>query len=551
MKDRNESLFDVCERVFGTLAGEGKKYGESPARVRDLKNKLTSYFLECKFVPSTPILTNAGRYPDRPLSACAIPVFNNSMTKKELEELVSKYHKKGMGTGFNFDDSTDPVNDLLFFNEIAVREAQNEGIDRPVGNMGILSINHPKIIEFITRKAEDRKNNWKFNLAVNITKDFIEKLLQKLPFELRDGNKTDPQQILDLITKCAFECGDPGVIFLDKFEQHNVTPHLGAYSSIAPCGEIAMARGEACQFGYINISEFYKKGRIDYMGLKRTIDILVKMLDNALDLSIRNFENSASTEIVSKKRKIGVGICGFQSLLWKMRIPYNSERAVILAEDIMSYINYESKKISVQLAKERGAFPAYYDKSTRNDLILDRYMRNTNRRVMYEEWRHLKNQMDKFGIRNVTTTSLPPTGRSSLVIGTSPSIEPAFRLNNEREFIELLIDHIKEEGYEGLCSQIMDAVTTRGSISNLDLPTEIKEIYKTCLEIPPESQLKIVQAFQRFTDGSISKTINLPSYATSEDIQQIYLLAYNLGLKGITVYRDKCRLYQPEKLKSK
>ncbi len=548
--DKGETLDSMTNRVFSAIAEVGYGFGYSQQQVHVFKERLSDLFLENYFVPSTPVLTNAGRHLDKPLTACSVPPIERRMKLKELEVLINEYHKKGMGTGFNFDDSEDPVREILEYNEIAVEGFRKKQMERPVGNMGILSVDHPKIREFAALKSDKYRDlDWKFNISINLKKDFMEALKKDEDYTLKDGTKVNATELMDEIVGNAHSCGDPGLLFLDRFEEFNITPHLGKYVSLAPCGEIPMASGETCQFAYINVGNFVEDGQIGYEKLRDTISDVVLMLDNSLEISKANINNEKSADMIGKKRKIGVGLCGFSDMLISMGVPYDSQEATDLAKDIMSFINYESKVASVNLAKERGAFPAFYDKETRRDVITRRYLDKESRTVKAEDWETLRQDIDTYGIRHVSTTALPPTGRSSMVIGASPSIEPAFRLTVNDMLKQSMEENARLHGYFGDLGEIYQTIEETGSCQQSNLPDAIKEIYKTCLEISPDAHLNIVAGFQKYTDDSIAKTVNLPSLSTPDAIKDTYTQAYELGLKGITVYRDGCKDSQPMKLK--
>ena len=532
---KNETYKDMVDRVFSALAQEGQIFGATKEDTTSLKECLSYLFINRYIVPGTPILMNAGQCNDKPLSACSVPPVNVGLSKKEILSLVSDYQRKGMGTGFNFDYSDDPVSNLFFLNNLSVKETEREELERPAASMAILSIDHPKIREFASCKSGKYKDtDWKFNISINMTGKFLNTIRGDDKHILKDGKEVSAIDLLYEIVCNAYECGDPGLVFLERFEQYNITPHLGRYVSFAPCGEIAMANGETCQFSYINLANFVEDQNIDYALLGETVEMSVELLDNALEITARNIGNERSAELIRMKRKIGVGVCGFSDMLLSLELPYDSEEALSFAEDLMSFINYHSKLSSVALAEKRGPFPAFDDPETRKDLIVGRYLNLNSNTVRDREWKQLEDKIYSSGIRNVSTTAIPPTGKSSLIIGASPSIEPLFRLS---------LDDVRNY----LSENSIKPVDQTGSCQKTDFPERIKNIYKTCLELSPEAHLKMVAAFQKYTDESIAKTVNLPNNCTPEDIMRIYLLAYDLGLKGITVFRDGCKK-QPIKL---
>ncbi len=545
---KEETYDSMCKRVYLTIAEESRKYGANDIQIKEFANTLETLFKNDIIVPSTPILTNAGRFDDRPLSACSVPPLDYKLDRTKLAELVRDYHKKGMGTGFNFDDSANPVEELLFFNNHASEEFKRKEMDRPVGNMGIISIDHPKVLEFAATKAQKYRNaDWKFNISINLKSDFMEALNSNGNYKLKDGTTFKAVTLFNEIIKYAHSCGDPGLVFLDRFEEFNVTPQHGKILSLAPCGEISMAHGETCQFSYINLAKFQKNEGIDYTSLRDVVNYTVLMLDNALDISARNIDNETSKNLIEVKRKIGLGVCGFADLLSSLSLPYDSVDAVKLAEDIMSFINYQSKLASINLAKKREPFVAFFDNRTKKELIIGRYLGKNTNTVSETKWKNLYEAVDKYGIRNVSTIALPPTGRSSMVIGASASIEPHFRLSLSESLKDSIKNITLNLGIENQLDKIYDVIERNGSLQSVESLGIYKDLYKTCLELSPESHLNMVAAFQKFTDESISKTVNLPNYSNPNDVAATYLKAYDLGLKGITVFRDGCK-NQPKEL---
>jgi len=543
-----ETYEDMQERVINAVVENEKKFGASTNDIEYFKKEVKEMFVSNKFIPSTPILTNAGRYTNKPLTACALPPVDLRGDIERIKQIVDHYHEQGMGTGFNFDDVDDPVTMLLYLNDIAIKGLESGRQDRPVGNMGLISVDHPKIVEFAKVKDNKRKNErWIFNTSINIPSKFMDAVKKNEEFELRNGIKINANAIFDLISESAYSCGDPGLVFLERFDNDNPVPYLGKYKSLAPCGEVAMTEGETCQFAYINVSRFVTKKGIDYTSLEPCASNIVRFLDDALEQSISNYGNEKSEEIMSKKRKIGVGICGFADLLIKLGIPYDSEEASNIARDLMSFITYQTKRASVALAKTRGAFPAFYD--SRNKLkqgfIFRRYGKLGSKTVSEYEWQNLDRDIQIYGIRNVTTTALPPTGRSSAIIKASASIEPLFRLELTDIVKETLDKRLSGLGYSvNQIHELYKQIQETGS--GRCLPTIIRDIYKTCLEIAPEAHIEIVAQFQRFTDESIAKTVNLKNNTTPEEVKKLFMMAYDKGLKGITVYRDGSKDFQPK-----
>ena len=454
-----------------------------------------------------------------------------------------------MGTGFNVDDTEDPVAILELLNEFAVAEVSEGLIERPVGNMGILSVEHPKALEFAASKTQSATTDWKFNISLNITREFITAYQRQEPYLSAYGHEIDPQTYLLEIAKHASQTGDPGVVFMHRYENDNKTPQLGQYVSVAPCSEVALLNGEVCHFAYLNLVEFLNnRSQIDYSQLRESIQIATLILDNAIELTIKNSPTPETAWVIKQIRKIGVGVCGFSDLLSAMGVPYHSLEASLIAEDLISFINYESKCASVDLAIQRGPFPAFTDSQTKKDLIISQFANKTTRTVTVHQWEQLNLAILKYGIRNIATLILPPTGRSALLAGVSTSIEPHFRLLLNPSFEKSFIYQCQQANYQGDIKAQLNIIKNTGSCRATDVPECVKQVFLTCLELTPEAHLAITTACMKFTDESISKTINLPNETPSEEVARIYMQAYEAGLKGISVYVNGCRKSQPKKL---
>jgi len=550
--DDAEDFGALVNRVFSSITSIETKYGVSEVDMKDFERRVSERFINKQFVPSTTILTNAGRYKDKPLAACSVPPVGFRNDYSMVKHTIDMYHQKGMGTGFNFDDCDEPVELLSYLNNIAISGQDSGKEDRPVGNMCLISCDHPKIFEMIQCKNDLNKNSrWMFNISINITEEFMKSYNSGDLFELKDGTKVNPNDILNSISESAWGCGDPGIAFLERFDKDNPVPHLGNYKSLAPCGEVAMADGETCQFAYVNVGNFVQDSEIDYSSLEETLFDVVRFLDDALEISIENYGNPKSQEIMSQKRKIGVGLCGFADLLVKLNIPYDSDDAEAVAENVMSFVNLSTKKASVELAKTRDPFPSFYDSETRigKGYLLNRYGSQTTEIVSNKDWVDLYEDVKRYGIRHVSTTALPPTGRSSLVIGASPSIEPYFSIDLNDEMYSDLKAKLDVIGWsESKSNDLISDFRINGFDCD-KLPYLIQPIYQTCLDIPVKRHLNIVGCLQRYTDESISKTVNMPKDVLPSDIKPVYLEAYDLGLKGMTIYRDGSKEYQPKNIK--
>ncbi len=393
--------------------------------------------------------------------------------------------------------------------------------------MAILRVDHPDIMEFICCKRENRELN-NFNISVGITDAFMEAAKEERNYDLidpRDKRKTgelNATQVYQALVAQAWKNGDPGVLFLEKTNRDNPTPSLGEIESTNPCGEQPLLPMEACNLGSINLAKFVtvngKLPSIDYDGLKEIVWLSVRFLDDVIDMS--KYPLPEITKMVLANRKIGMGVMGFADMLYQMQIPYNSESALELAEEIMSFIQTESHEASRSLASEREVFENY-DKSIFKD-------------------------MENCRFRNATTTTIAPTGTLSIIAGCSSGIEPLFALsfirrvmdNDELPEINPYFEKVAEEK-DFYSRELMDTIAKTGSIRQIEeIPADVRDIFVTAHDVTPEWHIRMQAAFQKYTDNAVSKTVNLPRDATVEDVQKVYNLAYELECKGVTIYRD-------------
>ncbi|MFW5730064.1 MAG: vitamin B12-dependent ribonucleotide reductase [Desulfonatronovibrionaceae bacterium] len=531
-------------RVASSIANEEKKYENSSYRAENLALMFYDLMTGYKFLPNSPTLMNAGTELGQ-LAACFVLPVGDSM--EEIFDAI-KYaaliHKSGGGTGFSFSrlrpkDSrvgstggiaSGPISFLKIFN--TATEQVKQGGTRRGANMGILRVDHPDILDFIRAKERDGDLN-NFNLSVGLTEEFMMAVENDEDYKLyaphsdRDRGSLRAREVFSLLVHKAWESGDPGIIFLDRVNRDNPTPAQGEIESTNPCGEQPLLPYEACNLGSINLDRFYSPQSadgIDWEGLKETVHLSVRFLDNVIDSSRYPLEQI--TEMVHKNRKIGLGVMGWADLLFQLKTPYDSHHALHLAEKVMEFIHKESRSASKTLAQERGPFPAY-DES-----------------VFASQ---------KFGpYRNATTTTIAPTGTLSIIAGCSSGVEPLFALSFVRQVMdgERLMEvngHLKTalKDSQSYSKKLMEDIALKGSIKEMDfLDQEIRDVFVTAMDISPEYHLKMQAAFQKYTDNAVSKTVNLPHEATKDDIWKIYWMAYELGCKGVTVYRDGCKSTQ-------
>jgi len=508
------------------------------------------------FLPNSPTLMNAG-HDLQQLSACFVLPLEDSMESIfESIKNAALIHKSGGGTGFSFSRlreadarvrstngvSSGPISFLKVFN--SATDAVKQGGTRRGANMAILSVDHPQILEFITCK-ENTKELTNFNLSVGITEKFMNAVYEDNEYELISPHtkkvikKLKARDVFDLIVKMAHQNGEPGIIFLDRINKHNPTPQIGEIESTNPCGEQPLLPNEACNLGSMNLAGMIKNNQIDWDTLKKTTRDSVDFLDSVIDMS--KFPLPEIDKMVKSNRKIGLGIMGWADLLFLLKIPYNSDEAILLAEQVMEFVDYHSKVRSIELAEEKGAFKNFKgsiyetEKLIREDLKLD--------------WKELNKTIAKKGIRNATTTTIAPTGTISMICNTSGGVEPQFSLvyvKNVMDGNKLLYINphfekaIKDAGIYS--SELMEKVAEEGSVAHIaEIPEEIKKVFVTSHDISPKWHLRMQGAFQKYVDNAVSKTINFTKEATKEEIKMAYELAYELGCKGVTVYRDGSR----------
>ncbi|MFH0845503.1 MAG: vitamin B12-dependent ribonucleotide reductase [Pseudomonadota bacterium] len=534
-----ETPSQMFRRVAKHIAKAEKRYNDE-AYVRNMEELFYRMMTEFSFLPNSPTLMNAGRRLGQ-LAACfVLPIEDRMEGIFDALKNAALIHKSGGGTGFSFSRlrpknsrvgttggvASGPVSFMKIFN--TATEQVKQGGTRRGANMAILRIDHPDIMEFIFCKKNNRELN-NFNISVGITDTFMNAVKEGCKYDLinpRDGKKVEELYAPDVyqaLVYQAWENGDPGVIYLDQINRANPTPGLGEIESTNPCGEQPLLPMEACNLGSINLAKFVKVNEdgdphIDYETLKEIVWLSVRFLDDTIDMS--KYPLPDIEKMVHGNRKIGLGVMGFADLLYQMRIPYNSEKALTLAEEIMGFIQKESKAASSRLGEERGPF-LNFDKSIYKD-------------------------MKDHSYRNATTTTIAPTGTLSIIAGCSSGIEPLFALSFVRhvmdndELLEVNPCFEKVAIERGFYSrEIMDEIARIGSIRDMkEIPEDVREIFVTAHDISPEWHVRMQAAFQKHTDNAVSKTVNLPQDAKVGDIQKIYNLSYELGCKGVTIYRD-------------
>lgn len=544
----------MIERVVNTLSTAEIIYNlkaEKSKPTAQFAQELGRLMDEKYIVLSTPILMNAGRFIDRPLSACVMPPVDLKADFKKVKKIVDQYHQDGMGTGYNLDDVPDPVGMLKALNKLAVEGAKSQKEQRPVGNMAILSVNSPAIQEFINAKvgADERGEDWKFNISVDISDEFMNAVEQDLPFSLNNGAQVNAKDLLNQMANAAHKCGDPGLISIKRLNDDNPTPSVGEYKCTAPCAEVGLAPGETCVFGYINLANLVENNAaVNFDKLKYIITLLTRALDDILEISIQKYSINESKSVMQAKRKIGIGICGFADMLLKLNISYASNHARDLLHDILNFISYHSKVTSTELAKFRGSFTEISkSKFMDESFIMRKYGQHNTPHVSALQWQQLATYIKETKLlRNATTSALPPTGRSATIIGASQSLEPIFSFYHPTDGIHPLLQEYLARNSLAENKSLLEEIKKTGVLA--DSPIHKAHPFITATQLNPSDHIQMIIVAQKAIDESISKTVNLPEETTPEEIALIYRQAYAAGLKGISIYRDNSRFYQPKNL---
>lgn len=532
LKDENGKIIETPTRLFKrvaeAIAAQDSRYGKDPKKTEE------EFFIAMRnleFLPNSPTLMNAGTNLGQ-LSACFVLPIEDSLegiftTLKNMALI----QQSGGGTGFSFSHlrergaivkstkgvASGPISFMRIYD--STTDVIKQGGKRRGANIGILHCKHPDIVDFVTAKSGKKLSN--FNISVAVTDDFMKKATKKKPLMLRSPKtgkiiqKINAADLFEIIIRNAWETGDPGLLFLDEINRKHPLKALGPIDATNPCGEVPLLPYESCNLGSINLSRMITNGKLNWEKLRKTTRLAIHFLDNVIDAN--NYPLKETEEITKAHRKIGLGVMGFADLLFILKIPYESTEALQLGERLIKFIAKEAIKKSVELGKERGSFQNF-DRST---------------------W-HKKYP----AMRNATCLTIAPTGTISIIAGCSSGIEPVFALAFIRRVMEgKQLPEINEIFKRALIrrdlysEELVQKISKTGHITHLNLPEDLKKIFVTALDITPAFHVQMQAAFQRHVDNAVSKTVNIPKNATQKDVRTIYLLAWKLKCKGITVYR--------------
>jgi ribonucleoside-diphosphate reductase alpha chain len=529
-----ETPGQMFRRVAKAVAAVERQYGASYVQVKELEEEFYRMMFNLELMPNSPTLMNAGTDIGQ-LSACfVLPVEDSIPGIFNAVKDMALIHKSGGGTGFSFSHlrpkgdivkttegmASGPISFMRVFD--VSTDVIKQGGKRRGANMGILNIDHPDVIEFITSKIQEGFLT-NFNISVTVTDEFINAVKNGDKFKLLNPRtreivqEVNAKEVWNMIIENAWKTGDPGLVFIDEVNRYNPTPQLGRMEATNPCGEQPLLPYESCNLGSINIARMVRSGQIDWEKLRKTVHMTTHFLDNVIDSN--KYPLQQIRKITYANRKIGLGVMGFADLLVQLNVPYDSEESLVVAEKVMKLIEEEGHKKSIELGEKRGSFPNF-----RGSLWEKRGYR---------------------AMRNATVTTIAPTGTISVIAGCSSGIEPLFAI----AFIRNVMDGTRllevNEYFERAARQrgfyskeLMEKVSTSGSIKIFgEIPDDVKKIFVTAHDITPKWHVRMQAAFQKHTDNAVSKTVNLPHDATKKDVEEVYWLAYELKCKGITVYR--------------
>ncbi|MCM8788578.1 MAG: adenosylcobalamin-dependent ribonucleoside-diphosphate reductase [Candidatus Omnitrophica bacterium] len=531
LRDETGKITETPQQMFERVAKYVADAEKSLSERNRYHEKFYAMLSSLEFLPNSPTLMNAGTVLGQ-LSACfVLPVPDSIEGIFEALKNMAIIHQSGGGTGFSFSSirpkgdivrstmgvASGPVSFIEIFDKAT--DIVKQGGRRRGANMGIMRVDHPDIIDFVASKRNNELSN--FNISVAITDLFMESVIKNRNFELinprtkKTTRKIPARELFDIICQAAWETGDPGLVFIDEINRKNPTPGLGSIESTNPCGEQPLLNYESCNLGSINLTKVIDKKNINWNKLGEIVKLSVRFLDDVID--VNRYFLPEIEKMTLGNRKIGLGVMGWADLLAELEIPYGSKKSLELAEKIMEFINRTAFEYSAHLGKEKGSFPNF-EKSV--------YRKNVN---------HL---------RNCTRTTIAPTGTISIIAGCSSGIEPFFAIAYGKKMAGSSIFEInpvwerKVSELKLRDSELIAEIVRTGSVQNIKgMPEKIKKVFRIAFEIKPDLHLLMQASFQKHTDNAVSKTINLPEEATIGDVKKIFVSAYRLKCKGITVFR--------------
>ncbi|MDZ4259193.1 MAG: vitamin B12-dependent ribonucleotide reductase [Gemmatimonadales bacterium] len=551
-----EGAEDLFWRVATTIAAPDAAYGASPGAVTALAEAFYDVMAQRRFMPNSPTLMNAGR-PLGQLSACFVLPVEDTLSNGhsgiyDTLRAMALVHQSGGGTGFSF-SRLRPRNDIvrstmgvasgpISFMSLydSSTDVVKQGGTRRGANMGILRVDHPDILEFIACKDDTTKIT-NFNISVGVTDAFMAALAAGESYDLIDPRsdrvvgQLEAREVWARIIHGAWKTGEPGVFFIDRANHFNPVPHLGAYEATNPCGEQPLLAYDVCNLGSINLGLFVKDGEIDWDRLRQVVHLTTHFLENVIDANC--YPLPEITDLAQRIRRIGLGVMGLADLFIRLGIPYDSAEAVDLGRQVQRFVDEEAKNESERLATLRGVFPEWERSIWGPDATCARDADGNRIRPMRR-------------LRNCNVTTVAPTGTISIIAGCSSGIEPLFAVAFMRNQAGVLMPDVNEdflaiakrEGWHS--EELMRRIAEQGNIQIDGVPAKWQRVFVTANHIAPEWHIRMQAAFQEYNDSAISKTCNFANDASEEYVEQIYLMAYELGCKGVTVYRDGSRDYQ-------